>query len=210
MAGHYRPACYQDLLEGRPVYHRVGQEMKEAELGWGSHHDREGREIYHVSWGWKRAALGGGQGDVPVYRYSSAAEQKQATSGDTRLWVDVLTPWVAPETDSKELLVRLDMLVSGCSRSEAEASFARQAAWTDSDVLSLLETLGYRLSARPACFARYADDRLVLQPTPGRQLPETATRPATIAHLEVISAYEAEVAATPDASAAAGPGAGRR
>jgi hypothetical protein len=120
-----RPACFDDLLEGRRIVQKIGDEKIEIVYSSGTFSNGITGETYLCDWGWKGRDVGGSRGHVHVRKFRSAINFRITTHDEPRLYVDA-----KPDEDVmpsfRELLVRLDMAVSGMNKPMAEKTFEGQ------------------------------------------------------------------------------------
>jgi len=142
-----RPACFQDVLEGKSLFQKVGNKMLEVWLGAGRYCDGISGETYHLGWKWKGIDIGGSQGHVHVNRYRSASEYRMYTQSEPVLWAEdgAASPPMS-QLPLRELLIRLDMAVSGCNREIAERTSAEQHEGLGESLSLDLDASPYRLS----------------------------------------------------------------
>jgi len=142
-----RPACFQDVLEGKPLFQKVGGETVEVRLGVGRYCSTISGETYHMGWMWKDRDVGGSQGHVQVRQFRSLSHYQMETQSTPVLWAED-GPASAEEPSLRELLIRLDMAVTGCNREIAERTSAEQHEGLSEGQSLDLDASPYRLSGR--------------------------------------------------------------
>lgn len=87
-----QPACYQDLLDGKTLFQKMGQKFVEIEPGTGRRCSTIAGETFFMGWRWKDSSIGGSQGHLHLQRYSTATGYRMATQSEPRLYVIVALP----------------------------------------------------------------------------------------------------------------------
>jgi len=88
-----RPACYQDLLDSKPLFQKMrvadgGPELVRIIPGGGRHCPANmAGPSFLLSWRWADSAVGGSQGHLPIARYETASQYRRARQADPVLFV---------------------------------------------------------------------------------------------------------------------------
>lgn len=90
----FKPACYQDLLDGKPLFHRVSRgRSNEAFL---EIVPGQGRlcpsnmagPSFLLGWQWKGINVGGSQGHLPIETYETESAYQMARQSNPVLYVE--------------------------------------------------------------------------------------------------------------------------
>lgn len=83
-----KPACYQDHLDGKPIFQKVGGEFVRVAIGRGRFCETIAGKTFFCGWSWENHPIGGSQGHLHVTRYNTIHEYRMYTSGDPALWIE--------------------------------------------------------------------------------------------------------------------------
>ena len=83
---HFRPACYQDLLDGATIFERTKHDgFVEIVPGCGKHCSTITGETFHMGWKWKGVEIGGSQGHLHKTPFTDASAFRLNTQSEPRL-----------------------------------------------------------------------------------------------------------------------------
>lgn len=82
-----KPACYQDHLDGKPIFQKVGGEFVRVAIGRGQICNTISGKTFFCGWSWDNHPIGGSQGHLPFVRYMSAQSMRLTTGNEPTLWV---------------------------------------------------------------------------------------------------------------------------
>ncbi len=98
-----KPASFQDLVAGRPIYQVVygdffegGRGYLEIEMGSGKHCLTMTGSTFFMGWRWKGYDVGGSQGHLPLEDFKTVEQYARATQSPPRLFVEIEGPDLDP------------------------------------------------------------------------------------------------------------------